>query len=211
MIFKKIEFEIFNFDSFVSIANKLTFCFRFSLLTNPDILRHLQSLQQQISAPTVALPPMLNSGMMVGQPPPPSSDNNGSVGDSKGGVPDALHHGMPPFGGVDFSQPPPGFTPMAMRLPHMSLGGPMGLHGMPPAVTGFPPSHVGSVAFPPVPPLPPQQQLPPDVDGRREDFYPPNNNNNNGDANDGEHNRINRCAIFRFCQFVGFVQLDPGT
>lgn len=74
----------------------------YSLLTNPDILRHLQSLQQQIAQPVIQ---PVNANHHHEERNWESSNNHGQ------------------YNQVDFTQPPPGFIPMgAGGMAHPAVG-----------------------------------------------------------------------------------------
>lgn len=78
------------------------------MLTNPDILRHLQSLQQQIAQPVVQAN-VAHSNHHHEEPNWELANNHG--------------HGQ--YGQVDFTQPPPGFIPMgAAAVGHPPMGFP---------------------------------------------------------------------------------------
>lgn len=144
----------------------------FSILNNPDIIRQLQSLQQQISRPAIGVAPVMNVGLAAHKP-----ANNHSMDVKEQSQEDAS------FPSVDLSQPPPGFTTMNMNmgLP-LSMQLPMGMaaHGLP--VSGLGHQVVGF----PHPPLPQQQH--PGQERREDVFQPPPNNN--GDTHENEPLRI---------------------
>lgn len=120
-----------------------------TLLTNPDILRHLQSLQQQIAQPVVQPTPVNTNHHHIHHHQQQQQHEEQSNWES------ANNHGQ--YGQIDFTQPPPGFMPMgAGSMGHQPVGFP---HHPP-----QPPS-APSVQFP-------QHHHPPTI---REDLFQPGN------------------------------------
>lgn len=119
------------------------------MLTNPDILRHLQSLQQQIAQPVVQPTPVNTNHHHIHHHQQQQQHEEQSNWES------ANNHGQ--YGQIDFTQPPPGFMPMgAGSMGHQPVGFP---HHPP-----QPPS-APSVQFP-------QHHHPPTI---REDLFQPGN------------------------------------
>ncbi|XP_059350195.1 SR-related and CTD-associated factor 4-like isoform X1 [Daphnia carinata] len=119
-----------------------------TLLTNPDILRHLQSLQQQISQPVVQPTPVNTNHHHL--------HHHQQQHEEQSNWESANNHGQ--YGQIDFTQPPPGFMPMgAGGMGHQPVGFP---HHHPPQ-----PPNAPSVPFP-------QHHHPPTI---REDLFQPGN------------------------------------
>lgn len=127
-----------------------------SLLTNPDILRHLQSLQQQIAQPAVQSASISTNHHHHHQQQQQHHHHQQQQQHEEQPIWEpANNHGQ--YGQIDFTQPPPGFMPM-------------GAAGLSQPPVGFPHHH---------PPHPPnaaaqfqQHHQPPTI---REDLFQPGN------------------------------------